>query len=650
MARIRAAIEQTDKSLDLLKLKGSCVRPKAGLRLPKQDQSSTDSPNGTNYESKRAGERDGKKKQDLTSSLPNLAPNVTEASVSDSRARRQRALKSITGNSLLLPLNAATKAELGAEPRVKEVRDQNLPGRRTPRRVVMHKVPEVACDEDDETDVKQAVSSPAGSSYEEKDESDDSESGQEDSLELIQFWGGRRPRPTPQHRRLPSPSQQRKITPEPVTQSETSSGIIDLTSSPSPKKSLPAFRAQPLPSQISRPSSSDNDFKAILTFNPKTTRSTRKAPPRPTTPPATTPPPSPSKGKITSPSKNTQPIARAPFRPSIDAFWSATVVNEWNDQYSPKKDCLTSPRKKRFQELQNRSNSFGSDGDEGYESPTASVRKTSPTKKNAAALKLKKDFEARKHSIAEQFLKELDDRITDGKISSLAESTGGVKLVWSRTLNSTAGRANWRRETIRRTSSDGTKTTEYRHEASIELAEKVIDDEDRLVNVLAHEFCHLANFMISGVKDRPHGREFKEWAARASKAFAGRGVQVTTKHSYAIEYKYVWECENCGLEFKRHSKSIDPKTHSCGSCKSKLVQTKPVPRSGGAGGYAGFVKEHFAKVKRESPGASHGAVMEKLGKLYKEQKAAAAAKTSSEPSKAAVDDIANALGVITLDG
>ena len=34
---------------------------------------------------------------------------------------------------------------------------------------------------------------------------------------------------------------------------------------------------------------------------------------------------------------------------------------------------------------------------------------------------------------------------------------------------------------------------------------------ERLINVLAHEYCHLANFMISGIKNNPHGKEFKEW-------------------------------------------------------------------------------------------------------------------------------------------
>jgi len=108
-------------------------------------------------------------------------------------------------------------------------------------------------------------------------------------------------------------------------------------------------------------------------------------------------------------------------------------------------------------------------------------------------------------------LKELDNKITNGEIAQLTCITGGVAIIWSKKLNSTAGRANWRRESTTKKYADGRIDKTYKHHANIELAEKVIDDEDRLLNVLAHEFCHLANFMVSGVKDNPHGREFKEW-------------------------------------------------------------------------------------------------------------------------------------------
>jgi hypothetical protein len=132
-------------------------------------------------------------------------------------------------------------------------------------------------------------------------------------------------------------------------------------------------------------------------------------------------------------------------------------------------------------------------------------------KRDKKVMDAKRAFELKKNALAENFLKELDDRITSGKVAELAASGGGVKIIWSKKLNSTAGRANWRRECTRKRTADGVEEKVYKHIANIELAEKVIDDEERLVNVLAHEFCHLANFMVSGVKDNPHGKEFKQW-------------------------------------------------------------------------------------------------------------------------------------------
>jgi hypothetical protein len=182
------------------------------------------------------------------------------------------------------------------------------------------------------------------------------------------------------------------------------------------------------------------------------------------------------------------------------------VINEWNDQYSPRKTVI-SPRKNRFV-----TPPLDDESDQGYQSPSTSPRKAqSPIKKDKKAIEAKKAFEASKQSMAEAFLKELDNKITNGQIAELAASGGGVKIIWSKKLNSTAGRANWKRECTRTTQPDGTIEKTYKHFSSIELAEKVIDDEERLVNVLAHEFCHLANFMVSGIKDNPHGKEFKQW-------------------------------------------------------------------------------------------------------------------------------------------
>lgn len=269
---------------------------------------------------------------------------------------------------------------------------------------------------------------------------------------------------------------------------------------------------------------------------------------------------------------------------------------------------------------------------------TASPRK-SPAKRDKKVIEARKAFALSKHELATSFLHELDEKITSGQVLKLTESTGGVTIIWSKTLQTTAGRANWRREarySARNVNSEGPPKPIYRHFASIELAEKVIDDEDRLLNVIAHEFCHLANFMISGIKNNPHGKEFQAWGAKCTEIFAHRGVEVTTKHSYAIDYKYIWICTECAREFKRHSKSIDPARHTCGVCKSKLIQTKPVPRATSKTApapneYQQFVKKHMKTIREENPGSPQKVIMSLVGKKYQAEKAL---KTNNAPPTA----------------
>ncbi|KLJ08915.1 hypothetical protein EMPG_15654 [Blastomyces silverae] len=393
-----------------------------------------------------------------------------------------------------------------------------------------------------------------------------------------------------------------------------------------------------------------------------------------------TPPSSPSKPRLYSPSKSKNRIPPTPHRPSIDAFWSQDIINEWNDQYSPRK--MNTPRRglERFHIY-----SENEDGDQRsmsnrsstspQSSPSKSPIKGSPSKKAVAAAAAaakkafaaqKKEFDEKKVQMAEEFFKALDVAVTGGEIQKLAAAAGGVKIIWSKTLNTTAGRANWKRETVRQkpssvpvqlhqsqtqskqqatssllssaagyhedkistttttTTTGSSKSTPtgassststgsknntipltpsllapIRHHASIELASKVIDSEDRLLNTLAHEYCHLANFMISNVRNHPHGASFKQWAARCERALAahpvygcaeggtgtgaGTGtkpkIRITTKHSYVIHYKYLWCCVQCGHEYGRHSRSIDVKKSRCGRCKvGELAQVRPKPR------------------------------------------------------------------------
>jgi predicted SprT family Zn-dependent metalloprotease len=334
---------------------------------------------------------------------------------------------------------------------------------------------------------------------------------------------------------------------------------------------------------------------------------------RPKTP--TPPPLQPKKSSLVSPSKKILRIPATPHHPDVETFWDQEFIDDWNDEHSPKKQLFLP--------------TVGG-------SPSKTLAR--PSKKalpSAAAIAkaAKKAFEQSKHELADKFLRELDTHITDGKISELSAATGGIRIDWTNKLNTTAGRANWKRETIKRKDGETGAVTSvrYKHHASIELAEKVIDDEGRLLNVIAHEFCHLANFMVSGVTTNPHGKEFKAWAAKVTRRFGGRGIEVTTKHSYDIDFKYVWECTTCGLEFKRHSKSIHPDRHRCGACKSELRQTKPVPRGkpGKESEYQKFMKEQMKLIKQENPSSPQKDIMKMVATRWSQKEK----DTSSENKK-----------------
>jgi predicted SprT family Zn-dependent metalloprotease len=371
-----------------------------------------------------------------------------------------------------------------------------------------------------------------------------------------------------------------------------------------------------------------NDILIRRSSPPKSTRPIKiREPARSSTPP----PSSPSKNTLVSPTKlKPQRIPQTPHRLSTDAFWSQDIINTWNDEFSPEKPKPDPKRSKSHSSNSSSSSEFEVD-DHRDPPPKKSVMQIIKTNKEVAAKR--KLFLAQREALAESFLKELDERITSGRISELAASTGGVKIVWNKGLLTTAGRANWKRQLVRRplSTSDQASEPQYHHHATIELAEKVIDDEDRLLNVLAHEFCHLANFMVSGIRDRPHGKEFQEWARKAGKVFGDRGVEVTTKHGYAIEFKYVWECIECGGSYGRHSKSVDVSRHRCGKCKGLLVQIKPVPRGAGKEGKAGepkplndyqaFVKAHMKTIREQNPGSPQKEIMTIVGARYQEHKA-----------------------------
>jgi len=332
-----------------------------------------------------------------------------------------------------------------------------------------------------------------------------------------------------------------------------------------------------------------------------------------------------------SPTKKMPRIPTTPHRPSMDSFWSQELVDDWNLEHSPRK---------LFQ-AQTETNKSAKQGPPREANITGNANR-----------KEKKSFDQSKNDMAKSFLKELDDTIAAGQLGRLAASNGGIAIIWSNKLNTTAGRANWRRETVRSKQANGDETiVQQHHHASIELADKVIDDQNRLLNVIAHEFCHLANFMISGVTGNPHGKEFKAWAAKCTSAFGDRGIEVTTRHSYDIDFKYVWECACCGLEFKRHSKSIKPERHRCGSCKGELRQTKPVPRKvAGTSKYQEFMKEQMATMKRQNPGSPQKDIMKMVAQRWSQKNSEAGRSDSPAASQSIDDELAGQMGQLGFAG
>ncbi|KAI1454633.1 SprT-like family-domain-containing protein [Annulohypoxylon moriforme] len=329
-----------------------------------------------------------------------------------------------------------------------------------------------------------------------------------------------------------------------------------------PPKQHGAFKTSKAP----QPGSLENAFQKLQIFNEDSgsdeppVKGSKNPILEPTTPRKT------FKAIPASPLK-TPRIPISPWKPEQKEFWDSEVHFGWIDKHSPEKK-LESPKKAKStaQELKMEAQrKYG----------------VSPEKKDA-----RKAFDAVKESLARTFLQELDDRITDGKLTELTEDTGGLKVVWSNTLRTTAGRAYWKCKTLSTTTknADGVTTSRRetrQHIASIELSTHVLTKEFDLMNTVAHEFCHLAVFLLYGKVKNAHGAEFKAFGERCGRAFADRGIVVTTKHNYEIEYKYIWECQACHNLIKRHSRSVKVESQSCGRCRGALKQVKPIPRGGG---------------------------------------------------------------------
>ncbi|KAJ3480158.1 hypothetical protein NLI96_g8545 [Meripilus lineatus] len=174
----------------------------------------------------------------------------------------------------------------------------------------------------------------------------------------------------------------------------------------------------------------------------------------------------------------------------------------------------------------------------------------------------------RREAYAQVLFNELNESVFRGGIPK------DTALKWNVRLLTTAGRARWHK------SKEGIQTTE------IELAPKILDCDERIRNTLAHEMCHLACWIIDKEINENHGLLFKSWGAKVMQKRPD--IEITTKHSYEINYPYEWglcflapiapsadypqECEQCAKTYGRFSKSIRPEECLCGACKTGTLK------------------------------------------------------------------------------
>lgn len=222
--------------------------------------------------------------------------------------------------------------------------------------------------------------------------------------------------------------------------------------------------------------------------------------------------------KSSSPKKKVPQIPSSGHRLSSDEFWDEGTTNSWIDTHTPHK--TPNVARAAFNTTDDISK-VSSSGDEVEEEEKRLTSRTTSSKKAAAmgsegTVASKRAFNMRKKQLAEEFLQTVDDKISGGEVAKKTASTGGVKIIWSKTLRTTAGTAKWRMEKSRGTSGqvqpgNPSLSDSVRHHATIDLSEKVVDSEEKLYNVLCHEYCHLANYIISNVRKPPHGASFKKW-------------------------------------------------------------------------------------------------------------------------------------------
>ena len=146
-----------------------------------------------------------------------------------------------------------------------------------------------------------------------------------------------------------------------------------------------------------------------------------------------------------------------------------------------------------------------------------------------------------------------------------------IRIEWSRRLTSSAGMFVSRlgpRYPLPRVPDDHSRRRCIKLSAVLLQGHRSHQDHETLTT-LAHEMIHQWQYDI--LKRRPnHGVDFRRMMARMNE----EGLGITIYHSMGKEVatlaKYAWRCQHCGSIYRRQRRSIQPRRHSCGTCRGPL--------------------------------------------------------------------------------
>ncbi|KAF2227635.1 SprT-like family-domain-containing protein [Elsinoe ampelina] len=158
-----------------------------------------------------------------------------------------------------------------------------------------------------------------------------------------------------------------------------------------------------------------------------------------------------------------------------------------------------------------------------------------PTDKPATtATATQNDFENTREAEADSLLIELEEKLGKGRIAEATKQTGGVQIIWAKRLLLTAGYAHYR----------DIKTADGRvlPKVFIKLSSTLLDQRQKLLDTLVHEYCHLMVCLVDKDFITTHGPGFMKWGKLAEEIFSDYNVKIEATHNYAIKWKYYGQC------------------------------------------------------------------------------------------------------------